>query len=107
MRANPPPALTWRVPILAGGAQEASGGAAASILLTPGALADRGTTLVYNVTIVIQTSTVDAWTTALRAIIGTSGNVSSVASGPADNGTVTATILPPSAPPGPRRHLRP
>lgn len=98
--ASPVTEVAWRVPVLAGGLQEVSGKGAAQARLVPGPVAQSGGgDLVQNVTIRVETDALGAWTAALRDLVGANGVVAASPSGPADNGTVVATILPPAGTP--------
>ena len=97
--ASPTTRLTWRIPLLAGPAAEASGADRAQVTLVPGpGSASGGGQLVHSVTLSVQTDALAAWRAALEDLVGGRGVVTFAATG-LDRGTVTATILPPAGTP--------
>lgn len=100
--ASPTTTLTWRIPLLAGPAAEASGAPRAHVTLAPGpGSASGGGQLVHGVTIAVQTDALAAWRAALEDLVGSHGTVTATTTGP-DEGTVTATVLPPPGTPAGR-----
>lgn len=90
--------VAWRVPLIGGGEQSVAG-AAAQLALRPGPESELGGSRVRSVTILVETENVAAWREALEDAIGAAGTVTTTQIGAADNGTVEATIVPPSSVP--------
>lgn len=97
--AAPTTSLSWRLPLLTGAATETAGGASAQLIVTPGPLTRLGGGQpVHNVTIVVETDALQAWTALLQNTVGRHGTVGVNATGP-DAGRIVATALPPAGTP--------
>jgi hypothetical protein len=95
--------VTWRVPVLVGSVGEVGGRETAQVSFVPGPLARAGNgQAVYGTTITIQTRSLAAWTSAMQAVVGDLGTVTSTPDGVApDAGTITVDIgAPQGAPAG-------
>lgn len=90
--------IAWRLPLLAGGAQQVAG-AGAQVGVRPGPESALGGSLVHGVTIAVETANVAAWREALEDALGDAATVVPTIVGDPDNGTVTATVLPPASVP--------
>lgn len=100
-RVGPGTSVSWRIPLLGGAAALAEGGSIAQVLLRPGPEASATATQAYNVSVRVETTSLSAWTAALREAVGANGFVNATQIGAADNGTVEALIVaPPGSPAG-------
>lgn len=84
--------LSWRVPLLAGGAAEVTGATVGQVTLTPGPEAQLGGgSKVSEVRIKVETTRLAAWQAALDDVVGGRGTITATTTAP-DEGTLTATL---------------
>lgn len=93
--------LGGTLPILAGPLAEERGLGSGALALAPGAAIRAGAgQAVYNVTLVVHTDALAAWTAAMQAALGGRGTLAVVPdAGATDAGTITVIVLPPAGTP--------
>lgn len=91
--------FSWRIPIMAGGHHELSGGEVAQLGIRPGPESAIGGGRVHNLSIQIETANVGAWRQALSDALGPTAFVNATIFGDPDNGTLSAIVLPPAGTP--------
>ena len=88
--------VDWRIPLLGGAPSSESGGAVGQLLVRPGPEASIDARA-YDMSILVETADLAAWTVGLQRVVGGSGYVNATQIGAPDNGTVQALLV---APPG-------